>query len=215
MVHTGFRREFGLMPSLVRAVTDGDRQRVAIVADHIDLLGIALHEHHHGEDQALWPLLLERCPTDLAPVVHGMQEDHDRIAGLISELAHAVTAWRANADPNDRAAAAGILDQLLPVLREHLGTEVRLVMPLVEQYISAAEWNTMSAVHSNNRTPDQIALTFGMVMYEGEPAAIQDHLKDLPPATRPVFEKAARTAYAAYAKILYGTSTPPRIGIDI
>lgn len=214
MVHTGFRREFGLMPSLVRAVTDGDRQRAAIVADHIDLLSTALHDHHHGEDQVLWPLLLKRCPTDLAPVVHRMQEDHHRIAGLSSELAHTLTAWRTNADANKRAAAAGILDQLLPVLREHLGMEVQLVMPLVEHHISAAEWNKMSAVHSNKRTPNQIALTFGMVMYEGDPAAIQDHLKDLPPATRPVFEQAARTAYAAYAKTLYGTSTPPRIGID-
>lgn len=129
MVHTGFRREFGLMPGLVRAVADGDRQRAAIVADHIGLLDTALHGHHYGEDQVLWPLLLERCPADLAPAVHRMQEDHHRVDGLSSELTRTLTAWRANADANDRAAAAGILDQLVSVLREHLGTEERLVMP--------------------------------------------------------------------------------------
>ena len=33
-----FRREFGLMPDLVRAVTPGDTQRAALVAGHIALL---------------------------------------------------------------------------------------------------------------------------------------------------------------------------------
>src|ERR1700722_3872069 len=32
---TMFRREFGLMPGLVRAVTAGDTQRARLVADHI------------------------------------------------------------------------------------------------------------------------------------------------------------------------------------
>lgn len=69
-------------------------------------------------------------------------------------------------------------------------------------------------MRGNEFTQDQIPLVFGMVMYEGEPTAIQDELKGLSPATRPMFEKAARTAYAAYAEILYGTSTLPRIGVD-
>jgi hypothetical protein len=34
-VHTMFRREYGSMPDLVRAVAAGDKQRAAVVADHI------------------------------------------------------------------------------------------------------------------------------------------------------------------------------------
>ena len=33
--HTLFRREFGLMPGLVRAVAAGDTKRSALVADHV------------------------------------------------------------------------------------------------------------------------------------------------------------------------------------
>jgi hypothetical protein len=143
-----------------------------------------------------------------------MEEHHHRVAGLSGELTRTLTAWRATAGANDRAAAADILDQLVAVLREHLGMEERLVMPLVEQHVSAAEWNSMSAVRGDEFTQDQIPLVFGMVLYEGEPAAIADELAGLSPATRPVFENAARTAYAAYAEILYGTPDPPRIGVD-
>ena len=45
-VHTMFRREFGLMPGLVRAVAAGDKQRTKLVADHVALVSKVLDLHH-------------------------------------------------------------------------------------------------------------------------------------------------------------------------
>jgi hypothetical protein len=45
--HRMFRREFGAMPDLIRAVADGDRERAALVADHIALVSSVL-EHHRS-----------------------------------------------------------------------------------------------------------------------------------------------------------------------
>jgi len=58
LVHAVFRREFALLPGLVRAVAAGDVERAGIVADHAELLTVLLHEHHSAEDAMLWPRLL-------------------------------------------------------------------------------------------------------------------------------------------------------------
>ncbi|HEY6497437.1 MAG TPA: hypothetical protein VIZ43_29515, partial [Trebonia sp.] len=48
-VHTMFRREFGLMPGLIRG-TAADTGRAAVVAAHVALVAEVLHLHHTGED---------------------------------------------------------------------------------------------------------------------------------------------------------------------
>ena len=48
VVHTAFRREFGLAPALVRGVAPGDQRRADVVADHLEMLTAMLHHHHAG-----------------------------------------------------------------------------------------------------------------------------------------------------------------------
>ena len=57
VAHAMFRREFGLMPDLVRAVAPGDKQRATLVAEHIALVSSVLSQHHVGEDRHIWPRL--------------------------------------------------------------------------------------------------------------------------------------------------------------
>ncbi|MEV6846707.1 hemerythrin domain-containing protein [Actinoplanes sp. NPDC051411] len=208
MVHTAFRREFGLMPELIRDVAEGDRERAGIVADHVGMIGGILHHHHSGEDRVLWPHLLQRCPEELAPLVHSMEEHHDRIGNLGSQLAKTVDAWRADADTVSRDAAADLLDQLLPVLHEHLGTEEQRVLPLVEKHITGDEWDGMVAESAASTPPEMLPLALGMMMYEGDPSAVQDALDNIPAEVRAVVAEQAPAAYAAYAQRVYGTSTP-------
>ena len=74
VVHRAFRREFGLLPDLIRDVISGDVARAEVVASHLDLVLAGLHMHHTGEDVVLWPLLLER----VAPSAEGVEQDTDR-----------------------------------------------------------------------------------------------------------------------------------------
>ena len=60
IVHRAFRRELAVIPRLVRAVPAGDTRRAAVVARHARLVLQGLHLHHTGEDELLWPKLLER-----------------------------------------------------------------------------------------------------------------------------------------------------------
>lgn len=64
LVHRVFRREFGLLPLMVRGVADGDARRADRVARHAREMTEVLHHHHHREDEPLWPRLLQRTPVD-------------------------------------------------------------------------------------------------------------------------------------------------------
>src|SRR6201984_1436793 len=88
--HTMFRREFGLMPGLVRAVTPGDTQRATLVADHIALLSGVLGQHHAEEDRHIWPRLRERCPQECRSLVGVMEDQHHAIRTCLLQVSKAL-----------------------------------------------------------------------------------------------------------------------------
>jgi len=210
-VHTMFRREFGLAPDLVRAVAAGDAQRATVVADHVSLLAMMLHIHHSGEDKHIWPLLRERGATETAQIVDVMQEQHERIHDQYLRLSEALTAWREDSSAESRDALARAVEGLAAQLEAHLALEEDRVVPLIERYLTTAEYGLLAGEGAQNTPPELLAACLGMVMYEAEPAVIEMIITELPAEIRPAFPQAANEAYAAYAQPLYGTPAPPRI----
>jgi hemerythrin-like domain-containing protein len=98
IVHRAFRRELRLIPRLVRAVPAGDTKRAAVVAGHARLALQGLHLHHTGEDELLWPKLLQRDPPD-AELVYRMEAQHQVVEELVDRLGPAITRWVAEARP--------------------------------------------------------------------------------------------------------------------
>lgn len=209
MVHTGLMREFGHLPRLVSGVFDGAVGHAEIVADHIALMSLIVHEHHESEDLGLWPKLLEHCPEETAPLVHAMERYHERIAELLGDLTMQASAWRGDANAAARDAMVGILETLLPVLREHLAEEVEYVLPLVEKHVTGDEWDAMVAGGVVKIPQEKLPLILGIVMYEGEPSAIEDALAKMPAEARPMIAETAPQLYGDYAELVYGTRTPP------
>ena len=70
VVHRLFRRELIDLSRLIRAVAPGDVERAAVVAGHARLVLAGLHLHHTGEDDLLWPKLLERAAPSADLVAH-------------------------------------------------------------------------------------------------------------------------------------------------
>jgi hemerythrin-like domain-containing protein len=209
--HTMFRREFGLMPGLVRAVAAGDKQRSSLVADHIAVVSSVLNHHHYGEDQYVWPRLRERCPDDCAPLVDVMEDQHHAIHHGLLQVAQAGDAWRDSAAADARYTLAGAIERLLPVMNEHLALEEERVVPLIEKYVTQAEYGRVAQEQGAEVPPDKLPAVFGMFMYEADPAAIDLAIADMPAEVQPVIRDLAPKAYAAYAEELYGTPTPPRV----
>jgi hypothetical protein len=63
VIHQMFRRQFTAIPGLVSAVPEGEPTKVAVVAEHVSWMVTFLHAHHQGEDELVWPRLLERIPA--------------------------------------------------------------------------------------------------------------------------------------------------------
>lgn len=210
LIHAGLEREFALLPGLVRGVAAGDTERSRIVADHIELLGEFLHHHHSAEDTHLWPKLLDRGREEVAPMVQVMESQHQSLHRLLGEVATATTAWRDNASSEQAQTLAGTLDRLLPQLDEHLRTEEERVLPLIEKFITAAEWAMMAADAPGGMSQEQLIVTFGMVMYEADPELVEAALSLLPEEARSVVREMAPRAFASYAERVHGTATPSR-----
>jgi hemerythrin-like domain-containing protein len=209
--HTMIRREFGLMPGLVRATPAGDTPRITVIVDHIALMGGFLNGHHASEDKHIWPHLLQRCPGQCAPIVAVMEEQHDAIHSGLLEVGQAALAWSGRASAGTRDALADAIDGLLPVAAEHLALEEEQVVPLIEKYLTQAEYAAVAQEQGADTPPDKLPTLFGMFMYETEPDIVDLVVAEMPAEVQPVIKDLGAAAYANYAQQLYGTATPARV----
>jgi hypothetical protein len=208
--HTMFRREFGLMPGLVRAVTPGDKPRATLVADHITLVSGVLSQHHAGEDRHIWPRLRERCPQECGPLIDVMEDQRHAIHTCLLQVSKALSPWRDSASARARGALAGAIDRLIAVISEHLALEEERVVPLIVTYITDAEYAARAQKHAASIPPGKLLTVFGMIMYDGDRAVSDMILAEMPVEVQPAIKDLAVQAYAAYATDLYGTAAPPR-----
>jgi hemerythrin-like domain-containing protein len=155
MVHTMLRREFALLPPLVRDVTAGDEERTQIVADHIEFLGTILHAHHHSEDVYLWPKLLDRGSEEIVPIIHLMEGQHTSIEKINAEVTAAAGSWRGSSAAGNSEALAETLDRLVRVLNEHMGLEELNVLPIARKCVAAAEWEQMAGETGRGIPPEK------------------------------------------------------------
>ncbi|MFJ4845507.1 hemerythrin domain-containing protein [Streptomyces sp. NPDC088733] len=210
MAHTMLRREFRLLPQLVRDVTPGDAERADVVGAHAEQVCLILHLHHEGEDLLLWPRLLERAGDKATAIVPAMEEQHHAIERGHAEVAGLLPQWRATGRNGEQLAEA--VERLLAALVEHLALEEKEILPLTEQYVTAAEWKQLGE-HGMARTPQEaLPLSLGMAMYEADPEVVEALLADVPEPDRTALTDAARAVYAAHAERVHGTGTPPRVG---
>jgi Hemerythrin HHE cation binding domain len=208
MMHNMFRREFALMPGLVGDVVAGEHDRAQIIGDHVQAVTDLLHGHHTHEDEDIWPLLLDRCAR-AAGLVGLMQGQHHQVATLLHQVDEALSIWRDAVTVESRAALAEVLDRLIPALKEHLSAEEDRVVPLMEQYITVAEWHAPMGSELA-ADPAQLPLTNGLLIYEGDPHSIDQYIANMPADARPGIRQLAAKTFAEHSQRVHGTATPPR-----
>src|SRR5689334_6243540 len=140
-VHTLFRRELRLAAGLVRGVAERDHPRATVVGRHLDLVERTLHHHHTAEDELLWPRLLERVPSEIAPLVELMEAQHGTVDSLLGRIGPLRTTWQRTTEGGEELAA--LYEQLYDALHEHLTAEEQQVLPLVGRCLTQAEWDEL------------------------------------------------------------------------
>ncbi|MEU4421396.1 hemerythrin domain-containing protein [Actinoplanes sp. NPDC024001] len=187
LVHRVFRREFRLLPGLVRAVAPGDTARAGAIADHLSNLAGALHHHHTAEDELLWPQLLNRAGMH-ADLIHRMEAQHDRLHEPLARIGELNPRWRATAAAADRDELAEVIAQASVALDEHLADEEAEILPLVSRYLTHAEWDALGKRGQESIPKNKLALVFlGSIFEEATPEEKKRFLAQLPPPIRLVW----------------------------
>jgi iron-sulfur cluster repair protein YtfE (RIC family) len=168
VAHRAFRREFRLLPPLVRAVAPGDTARAAVLAGHGRMLLTGLHLHHTSEDLLLWPKLLERCPPD-AGLIERMEAQHERVHAALEQLGPALDRWEAEARPAVTEEVASGFEALHVALVEHLDEEEREILPLAARHLSQQEWNELGEHGVKDMRKKDLPIMFGAVAEEATP----------------------------------------------
>src|ERR1700722_20199542 len=183
LVHRVFRREFGLLPRMVRGVAGGDVRAAARVARHAREMTDALHHHHHNEDELLWPRLLERAPLD-ADLVIRMEAQHAALAEILRRIETVLPTWQRTARSRDAGSLADAFTELTAGLGEHLDSEEQHVLPIVARTITPPEWGEL-AQRGFAAMPKRRALVFlGHILSWASPAEQTRFLRRVPPHLR-------------------------------
>jgi deazaflavin-dependent oxidoreductase (nitroreductase family) len=122
IVHDGFRRELAL---LRKEMTGTGTTLGAQLRANCLTFCHGLHNHHTGEDIALFPYLEDRHPES-APAIARLKEEHERIAALMEELRRAV-----DGTVTDPAVARAEVERLATELEAHLAYEEQELLPLL------------------------------------------------------------------------------------
>jgi hemerythrin-like domain-containing protein len=127
MSHHGFRRDLGRFAIVLRGVADGDRSRIAGLAEEWRSYRNTLHGHHEAEDKGIFPHLRGQQP-ELAPIIDRLTADHRRIDPLLER------GDRAFADlPAGAGDAASVVAELRALLDEHLALEEARIIQFIRE----------------------------------------------------------------------------------
>ncbi|WP_436764098.1 nitroreductase/quinone reductase family protein [Streptosporangium sp. V21-05] len=122
-VHDMFRRELALIR---KEVTESGPGLGAQLRVNCLTLCQGLHNHHTGENIAMFPFLARRYP-ELAPTLERLSREHEKIAALVEELREVISAEGA-----DSMLVLAEVERLTDELERHLAYEERQLMPILD-----------------------------------------------------------------------------------
>jgi hemerythrin-like domain-containing protein len=194
VIHRVFRREFGLLPALIRGVAADDLERAKVVADHANGLLRFVHVHHSGEDELLWPVLLDRVAVE-SDLIMRMEHQHEHVAALLPQAQEQLSVWAAMPAPERGAQLAGTFEEIASVLNEHLGEEENQILPLVEANLTVEEWSRLGQHATASMAPPELMASLAAILEEADDDERAMFTVVLPPPALAVFVEQAEPAY--------------------
>jgi hemerythrin-like domain-containing protein len=143
MAHRMMIRDMHRLTAVADRIAAGEPcppDRASALARWTGMVCQEIHHHHTVEDEALIPLLATRAgaEVDLAELA----DDHRALDPLLDAVRAAVAAV-SEPGVHRRAAAAELGHALARVrdeLDEHIDDEERSMFPMIEKYLTVAEW---------------------------------------------------------------------------
>lgn len=135
VVHDAFRRELALIRKEFADAGPGTTALGAQLRVNCLTFCQGLHNHHTGEDVAMFPALAGRHP-ELAPVIDRLSREHEQIAALTEELKAVID----TAGPGSEGGPASVhrelvrkeVERLTDALEAHLAYEEEQLIPILD-----------------------------------------------------------------------------------
>ncbi|MFI7499934.1 hemerythrin domain-containing protein [Streptomyces sp. NPDC049687] len=201
VIHRIFRRESGLLARLVRAVSPGDTARAELLAENIEEYLTGLHHHHSLEEELIWPLLSERA-SGHQEVVELMKNQHQAIDITLAAISTTLPFWRERAHKDAGELLAGALDEHREILLVHLDHEEKLVLPLIEDHLTVAEWDRVGKHGLETVPKDKLMLALGAILEEANPQERAYFLARVPAVGRLALRLVGRRQYARRRRLV-------------
>ncbi|BCY12768.1 hemerythrin domain-containing protein [Actinoplanes sp. L3-i22] len=203
MIHRVFRREAAQLRQYVGAVRSGDvaraRQLAGVVREYIG----GLHHHHSGEDELIWPLLHARAQVH-DDLVTRMEKQHEALDGTLTEIQYLLPQWEAAAEETDRDELVAALAAHERILQQHLADEEGLVMPLVEEHLTLAEWERVGKNGLEGMPKNRIFLALGAILEDATPVERAEFLKKVPLPGRIAWKLVGQRQYRSWRAAIRG-----------
>jgi len=204
VIHRIFRRGFPEIARLVRRTPPSATARAGAIAAHLDFLLNGLHNHHTGEDENIWPLLLERAAPQ-AELIDRMEKQHATVAEKSARVRTALESWRVA--PVNGEALATALDEFTDALVEHLDEEEANVVPLLRVHITADEWREFGEKAFEKFTNEEKLIATGTLEEVASPQEQAWFIGDLPLPIKLMWRVAGRRRYRRYITGVRGTAS--------
>ena len=206
VIHRIYRRGFPMVADLIRRTLAGDASRSESIAAHLDFLLKGLHHHHSGEDENIWPRLLERAAPD-AEWINRMETQHEVVADRSEKVRSLLESWRQ--DPANSTELATALDEFTHALVEHLDDEEAHVVPLIRSHITATEWEQFGQDTFEKFTNPEKLIATGVLEDVATPEEVDWFVGELPLPIKLMWRFVGRRRYDRYMERVRGVEGRP------
>ena len=173
--HHAFRRDLAAFAAAVPVTPIEDRATWRALAARWEVFAGVLHHHHAGEDQWVWPFLMERAePADRA-VLEAMEAEHAEIDPTLEACAAGMARLAERADADARAALAVRVVAARESLGRHLAHEETEAIALMQRVMTAAEWEELDEHFKEALTLKDLPNLVPWALL-GVPAAVREDL---------------------------------------
>jgi len=203
LVHRVFRRELGLLPTLVQAVQPDDLARSALLAEHCRELTTALRHHHTAEADLLWLRLRDRQALPVA-VEEQLLTWHRLHTELIGELDALMPLWRREPQPDLQAVISDILAELAAAVNGHLDAVEEHLLPAVDRHFTTGEWRSLGLRAARWIPLHRMAWMLGAMLEDATPAEQRNLLAKVPAPARMLYRMVGRDQYEREITALRG-----------
>jgi hemerythrin-like domain-containing protein len=208
LLHRCMRQELRLAPGAVRRIAPADAPSTRLVADHLDFLVAFVRHHHEIEDDLLWPVLRARLADEPLATVALMESQHEALSTALARVEGAVVAWRHTAGATERDHLAGVLDELYPLVIEHLDAEEQRLLPIAVRTMEPSEWDRIGEEGYRRSPRRHRSLALGMFDHYGDPEVVETMVAPIPRPIRRLVLSGARRTFRQRARQVHGTPTP-------